>query len=52
MLSPRRLKGLGAFGAAFGIYTYLPWLYCYIGTSIPMVAACASVVYGMFAFAQ
>lgn len=51
-MSPRRLKGAGAFGAAFAVYTYLPWLYAYVGTTVPMLGACFAGVYGMYAFSE
>lgn len=49
-LSPRRLKGLGAFG--FSAYTYynLTYLSFLLGNSIPMLAITACAVYGAHTF--
>lgn len=52
MLDPARLKGLGAFAASYGIYSYLPYLAVYIGSTIPVLAACTAGVYGMLAFSD
>ena len=50
-LNPRRLKGVSAFIASFGIYSYLPYIALYSGgTTIPIFAACAAGYYGMIAF--
>ena len=51
VLNPRRIKGLGAFGASLAIYSYLPFLYAYMGTTVPMLGACFAGLYGMYAFA-
>lgn len=49
-LNPSRLKGLGAFASTLGIYTYLPLLSAYVGSTVPMFGACLLAVYGMNAF--
>lgn len=51
-LSPRKLKGLGGFAASYGIYSYLPYLAVYLGSTIPIVSACAAGLYGMLAFSE
>ena len=53
MLSPLRLKGLGAFVTSFGIYAYLPYIALFTGgTAIPIAAILASLGYGAAAFAE
>ena len=52
LLDPKRLKGLGAFAGTFCIYSYLPLLSAYIGTTAPMFAACIAGVYGMYSFSD
>lgn len=52
VLDPLRLKGLGAFAATYGIYSYLPYLAVYVGSTIPIVTACAAGVYGLLAFSD
>lgn len=51
-LNPRRFKGLGAFASLAGIYSYLPYLTVYVGSTIPVFAMCAAGLYGMLAFAE
>lgn len=51
-LNTRRFKGLGAFAASYGIYTYLPYIAVYLGSTIPMVSACFAGFYGLIAFAE
>ena len=51
-MNPKRLKGAGAFLSSMGIYSYLPYLTVYFGSTIPVFTACAAGVYGMLAFAE
>lgn len=51
-LSPRRFKGVGAFAASFGIYTYAPYIAAYLGTTLPMLGAVFGGLYGMLAFSE
>lgn len=51
-LSPRRLKGITAFAATWGIYSYLPYMAVYTGTTAPILAACMAGLYGMNAFSE
>lgn len=51
-MSPLRLKGLGAFAASAYIYTYLPYLAVYLGSTLPMLTACAAGFYGLAAFSD
>lgn len=51
-LNPRRVKGLGAFATTWGIYSYLPYLSVYFGSTFPILAACTAGLYGMFAFSE
>ena len=51
-LTPRRFKGLGAFAASYGLYSYMPYLAVYLGSTIPMVTACFAGLYGLIAFAE
>jgi hypothetical protein len=51
-LNPRRLKGLGAFASALGLYTYAPYLTIYLGTTMPIFGAVAAGLYGMLAFSE
>jgi hypothetical protein len=51
-MNPKRLKGIGAF-ATFGyIYSYLPYLSVYVGSTVPMFAMCAAGFYGMLSFSE
>jgi len=52
MLNPQKLKGIGALAASYGIYSYLPYIAVSLGSTIPVVAACAAGLYGMLAFAE
>ena len=52
LLNPQRIKGVGAFFASYSIYSYLPYLAVSLGSTIPVVAACAAGIYGMLAFAD
>ena len=52
VLNTRRFKGLGAFAASFGLYTYLPYIAVYLGSTIPMISACFAGFYGLIAFAE
>lgn len=52
MLSARRLKGLGAFGAALGAYTHLHSLSMLMGPVAPMLGVVAATMYGARAFAE
>lgn len=51
-LNTKRFKGLGAFAASCGIYTYLPYMAVYLGSTVPMVTACLAGFYGLYAFAE
>ncbi len=51
-MNPKRLKGLGAFAASYGIYSYLPYIAVYLGSTVPIVSACAAGLYGMLAFGE
>ena len=51
-LNPRRLKGFAGFTTAFGIYSYFPYIAAYFGATAPVLVACASSFYGMFAFSE
>jgi len=52
MLSPKRFKGISAFIASYGIYSYLPYIAATFGSGLPIFAACASGLYGVLAFAE
>lgn len=52
LMNPKRLKGVGAFAATYSIYSYLPYLAAYLGSTVPVVAACAAAFYGMLSFAE
>lgn len=52
LLSPKKLKGLGGFASAFGLYAYAPYLTIYIGTTLPLLGAVAAGFYGMLAFSE
>jgi hypothetical protein len=52
MLNPKRIKGFGALVASYSIYSYLPYLAVSLGPTVPVMAACAAGLYGMFAFAE
>lgn len=52
LLSPLRLKGLGAFAATAYIYSYLPYIAVYLGSTVPVVAACAAGLYCVAAFSD
>jgi len=52
VLSPKRLRGVGALVASWKIYAYLPYLAVYLGSTVPLVTACAAGLYGMLAFAD
>jgi hypothetical protein len=52
MLNPKRLKGVGALLASYSIYSYLPYIAVSVGSTAPIVVACAAGLYGMFAFAE
>ena len=49
-LSPRRIKGLGAFGAAVAGYANLPMLSLMVGPNIATVGLVACAYYGMTQF--
>lgn len=51
-LNPRRLKGLGAFASAWGLYAYAPYLAVYMGATMPMLGAVFAGVYGMLSFSE
>ena len=52
LLNPKRLKGVGAFVASYSIYSYLPYIAVSLGSTVPIVAACAAGLYGMLAFTE
>ncbi len=53
LLNPRRLKGISAFIASYGITAYLPYIAVYTaGPTLPIFAACASGLYGMWTLAE
>ena len=52
MLNPTRVKGLGAFAASYGIYSYLPYMAVYIGSTLPIFTAAVAGIYGMLAFSD
>ena len=51
-LNPRRFKGIGAFVASAGLYSYAPYLAAYLGTTLPMLGAVFGGLYGMLAFSE
>lgn len=50
MLSETKLKGATGFLTAGAIYTYLPYISLYIGSTAPVLTACASLLYGIRRF--
>jgi hypothetical protein len=52
VLDPQRVKGLGAMATSYGIYSYLPYLAVYLGSTLPIVTACAAGVYGLLSFSE
>eukprot|EP00347_Sterkiella_histriomuscorum_P020859 403336193 len=52
VLNPTRVKGLGAFAASYGIYSYLPYMAVYIGSTLPIFTAAVAGIYGMLAFSD
>ena len=52
LMSPLRLKGLSAFAASAYIYTYLPYIAVYLGSTLPVLTACAAGFYGLAAFSD
>lgn len=51
-LDPHRVKGIGALAASYGIYSYLPYLAVYVGSTVPILTACAAGIYGLLAFSD
>jgi hypothetical protein len=51
-MNPRRLKGLGAFASAYGLFSYAPYLAIYMGATAPYLAAAAAGLYGMLSFSE
>lgn len=51
-MNPKRLKGLGAFATFAGVYSYLPYLAVYVGSTVPVITMCAAGLYGMFSLAE
>lgn len=51
-LNPRRVKGVGAFATAYGLFSYAPYLAVYLGSTVPVLGAVAAGLYGMLAFAE
>lgn len=43
---------MSAFFASYSIYSYLPYISVFTGTTAPVIAACASLFYGMISFAD
>ena len=52
LLNPRRLKGVGALASSFYLYSYAPYLAVTLGSTLPVVGALATAVYGLLAFAE
>ena len=52
LLNPSRLKGITAFATSLGIYSYLPYMAVYLGSTIPVLSACAAGIYGLIAFGE
>jgi hypothetical protein len=52
MMSPKKVRGLGAFASMVGIYSYMPYMAVYLGSTVPVVAMCASALYGMLSFSE
>lgn len=51
-LSPLRVQGLGAFALSATIYSYLPYMAVYLGSTLPILSACAAGIYGLLAFSD
>ncbi len=51
-MNPKRLKGLGSLATVLGIYSYFPYIAAYLGSSVPILTACAAGFYGMLAFRE
>ena len=51
-MNPRRLKGIGAFVSAYGLFSYAPYLAVYIGATAPFVGAVAAGLIGMLSFSE
>jgi len=52
VLSPRRFKGVGAFVGSWAMYSYAPYIAMYFGTTVPVLGAVFSGVYGMLQFSE
>lgn len=52
LLNPSRLKGITAFATSLGIYSYLPYMAVYLGSTIPVLTACAAGIYGLIEFGE
>lgn len=52
LLNPKRIKGVGSFAATWYIYSNLPYLAVYLGSTLPVLAACAAAFNGMISFAE
>jgi len=52
LLNPSRVRGIGGFAFSWGIYSYLPYLTIYFGTTLPILAACSAGLYGMLSFSE
>ena len=50
VMNPRRLKGVGAFALSYIAYNNMGALSMLVGTTLPMFALTASLLYGMKAF--
>jgi hypothetical protein len=51
-LSPKRLRGITAFAATYGIYAYLPYMAVFTGSTVPIFAACMAALYGVNSFSE
>jgi hypothetical protein len=52
LLNPSRLKGVAAFATSLGIYSYLPYIAVYLGSTVPVLTACAAGIYGLLEFGE
>lgn len=52
LMSQKRVRGLSGFAVSYGLYSYLPYIAAYVGTTAPVVTAVFAGLYGMLAFAE
>ena len=52
MLNPRRIKGVGAFATSAYMYTYLPYIAAYVGSTVPILTIAVAGLYGMISFSE